>query len=445
MISLAAYAINQGHKVSGSDRSHDNGQFPDKFDTLTKMGATLYPQDGSGITDEITHFITSTAVEPTIPDVKAAMEQGTETLTRAEYLAQLINNNHGISIAGTSGKSSVTAMAAHIFHTLGEEPNVINGAVMLGNYGDAQLGIGNTLVGNSDTFIAESCESDGSITGYRAKIALLHNVTLDHKEMDELRKLFDTYTKNTAGTLLLNADDPECMVYADNCDDLFTYGLESDADLLATNIRPTKDGVSFDVHLDEESESCTLKVSGRHNVSNALAAISCAIVYGLSFEKATRSLKTFVGIKSRLENIGKMKNGATVIDDYAHNPDKIAASLQTLHEQDGRLIVLYQPHGFGPTKMLRDGYVETFSKNMKSEDILILSEIFYAGGTADKSISSQDLVDAIKPAHNQTNYTSNIQDARNIILESATSADRIVIMGARDDSLREFANELCHE
>ena len=444
MSSLAAFAINQGHKVSGSDRSNDAGQFPEKFQTLQNMGINLYPQDGSGINQTVDYFVTSTAVEPHIPDVKAALDNNIKILKRAEYLAELINTNIGITIAGTSGKSTVTAMAGHIFSKCNKEPNVLNGAVLLNDYGSAQLGLGNTLVGKSDLFIAEACESDGTIVTYKPHIELLHNVTLDHKDLDELKEIFDTYLSNAKQQILLNLDDEECLEYVKKYTNAKTYSIENtNADIYASNILMTNDGLQFTVHQPDGSlTSVNMPLYGEHNVSNALAAISCAVTMGISLQDAAIALKDFAGIKSRMEFKGKTTSGVTVIDDYAHNPDKLAATINTVNQMSGRNIFFYQPHGFGPTKMLKDGYIDVFSSLIKEDDILILSEIFYAGGTADKSISSKDLVDEIIKKHSKTYFANDKSKAEELIAKNQNEADRILIMGARDDSLRDFAERL---
>lgn len=443
MSSLAAFALSDGHKVSGSDRSHDQGKFPEKFEKLKNIGMKIFPQNGVGVTDTVDFFVTSTAVEKHIPDVKAALGKNVKILRRAEYLAQLINDNVGVTIAGTSGKSTVTAMAGHIFYECDANPNVLNGAVLLNNYKDSQLGLGNTIVGESNVFIAEACESDGTIVNYEPTIALLHNVTLDHKNMDELLTIFDRYLSNAKQRILLNIDDQECINYNNKYKNAFTYSIEKEvADLYASDITPTENGVAFNVHYKNEAARVTLCVAGRHNVSNALGAISCAINYGLGFKKSIYALETFQGIKSRMEYKGKSSSGITVIDDYAHNPDKIAATLSTLNEHDGRAIIMYQPHGYGPTQMLKDGYIETFRQNLRDNDILILSEIFYAGGTAEKTISSQDLVEEIRTFHSKTYYGQDLPKSIERIRNMAQSGDRVVIMGARDDTLRDVSSQL---
>lgn len=425
MSALAAALLARGHKVSGSDRNHDKGLFSGLYDKLQKMGVKLYPQDGSGLQHETDFLVISSAVEPRIPDVEAAREQGISVIKRAELLAEIVNEGKGIAVGGTSGKSTVTGMIGYLLDRMQLSPTVVNGAVML-DFQDQESSLGNAVIGQGDYIVYEADESDGSIALYNPAVAVLNNVSEDHKSLDDLRILFRDFVKRASAGAVLNLDCPEVKKLVKLVPQSVTYSLHDH----------TADVCGDEVDLN-------LQVPGRHNRSNALAALACCRLLGLAVEEATGHLASFKGIKSRLEKVGTA-NGVTVIDDFAHNPDKIRASLEALKEEPGRLIVMYQPHGYAPTKMHKDELVEVFTSLLDDEDALLLTEIFYAGGTADQTISSKEIVDEIVRHGGNAMYFENKDAARAHMQDHARPGDRIVIMGARDDSLREMAQVIYH-
>ena len=202
----------------------------------------------------------------------------------------------------------------------------------------------------------------------------------------------------------------------------------------ATKLKALADGIRFRVN----GASCRLQVAGRHNVSNALAAIAAANQLGVSLDAAAEELAGFRGIRRRLQFLGEA-GGVSVIDDFAHNPDKIAASLNTLKAVPGRLIVLFQPHGFAPTLFLRDGLIEAFVGGLDEGDLLIMPEIFYAGGTAEHNISSSDLVDEIAGRGCLSEFIPEREAIAERLAAIVRPGDRVVVMGARDDTLTAFA------
>jgi len=184
-----------------------------------------------------------------------------------------------------------------------------------------------------------------------------------------------------------------------------------------------------------------LKMPGKHNVSNALAAIAASCAAGVEFHTAAKALKGFSGVRRRLEFVGE-KAGVTVIDDFGHNPDKISASLNTLHEFPGRLLVMFQPHGFGPLKKMQTEFVACFVENLHPDDMLIMPEPVYYGGTTDKSVSSGDIVAGVLIAGRRALAFPTRSECGDYLIREARSGDRVVIMGARDDTLSEFAIDL---
>jgi UDP-N-acetylmuramate--alanine ligase len=422
----------KGHTVAGSDRSLDQGRIAAKFDWLTAQGISLFAQDGRGITSADQIVVASAAVENSVPDIVQANALGCPRLSRADLLAQLFNaSTQGIGIGGTSGKSTVTGMTGWIFHALGKDPTVMNGAVMK-NFATPDAPFASALVGTGDAFISEVDESDGTIALYRPDIAVLNNIALDHKSMEELRSLFGDYVA-CARMAVLNADSAEVMALRPP--GALTYSLSgANADLVASGIVERPDGVDFSVN----GHAVSLQVPGRHNVANAMAALGAAVAAGLDLKAAAEALAGFAGLRRRMEIVGTAA-GVTVIDDFGHNPDKIAATLAALHAFPGRLLIFFQPHGYGPLRLMGQELAETFRAHLRGGDRLILCDPVYFGGTVDMSIGSDTLAEAVGP---QAEHIPARADCEERLASLAEAGDRIIIMGARDDTLSQFASDL---
>ena len=439
MLPLACIVRASGGRVAGSDRALDAGRLAPKFDYLRSLGITLYPQDGSGVAEGMT-LVTSGAVEDSVPDVVRARELGLPHLTRPQLLAQLLNAaQRSVAVGGTSGKSTVTGMIGWILHALHRQPTVMNGAVMK-NFVSPSSPFASALVGDPELFVSEVDESDGSIALYRPEVAVLTNVSLDHLAMDELRDLFSGFL-GAARKAVLNLDDPETRALAgfvpqENC---IGYGFDSPgADLVGRNLQLLPDGVSFTVDADGEQIPVKLSMPGRHNASNALAALAATRALGVSLADGVAALERFAGLRRRLETVGAA-GGVSVIDDFAHNPDKIAASLATLTAQPGRLLIMFQPHGYGPLTKMGDELADTFARGLRPDDQLYLPDPVYQGGTVERARGSDWLAQAIGGQARHIPERAAIGEA---LLGEARPGDRIVIMGARDDTLSEFAAEL---
>ena len=445
MLPLAMILHTKGHVVEGSDRALDQGRTGQKFDYLRAQGIRLYPQDGSGLTRPEQIMVSSAAVEDTVPDVQAARRVGASLTTRAELLAELFNAApNSIAIGGTSGKSTTTGMIGWVLHRTGRDPTIVNGAVMK-NFITPDAPFASAVSGNSDLFVSEVDESDGSIARYTPRIAVLNNIAIDHKPLDELRGLFHDFVSR-ADIAILNLDNAETSAIAAqiSSDKLITYSLgHSQADLVASDIDPDSGGISFGVteRASQTKATVKLRMPGEHNVANALAALAAARACDVALKEAALALNEFSGIRRRLELVGKAKD-VTVIDDFAHNPDKITATLATLHAFPGRLLVMFQPHGFGPLQLMKQAFIDCFARGLHDEDVLIMPEPIYFGGTVERTISSQDIVEGVA-AHNRTAFAYADRPAcGDKLLELARSGDRIVVMGARDDTLSQFAADL---
>jgi UDP-N-acetylmuramate--alanine ligase len=444
MLPLALILRAKGIEVEGSDRSLDQGRLGGKFDFLRARGIRLHPQDGSGMTRAEQILVTSAAVEETVPDVQAARRLGAPMLRRAELLAELFNASpNGIAVGGTSGKSTTTGMIGWILAATGRDPSIMNGAVMK-NFVTPDIPFASAAVGAGDAFVSEVDESDGSIAYFRARIAVLNNISLDHKSMEELRALFGDFIAK-AETAVLNFDNEEVRALAKSLPaaKVASYSLNDPlVSLFAHDLRPAPDGIDFVVRERNGAEvKVHLQVPGAHNVSNALAALCAAKACGIGLADAARALSGFSGIKRRFERVGSA-NGVTVIDDFAHNPDKIAATLETLHAFPGRLLVLFQPHGYRPLQLMQGPLVDCFAEGLAPDDVLLMPEPVYYGGTVSRVVGSEDIIRAVTARQRKALAFPDRAACGDKLLALAHPGDRIVIMGARDDTLPEFAADL---
>ncbi len=442
MLPLASILRASGAEVAGSDRSLDAGRTAPKFDYLRSLGIDLFAQDGSGLQPGMT-LVMSAAVEESVPDVVRGKELGLQHLRRPQLLAQLLNAaDHSVAIGGTSGKSTVTGMIGWILHATGRDPTVMNGAVMK-NFVTPSSPFASALVGKPQLFVSEVDESDGSIALYRPEIAVLTNISLDHKELAELRGLFAGFLA-ASRKAVLNLDDPETRALADALpgEKLAGYGFDSPgADFAGRNLELLPGGVTFDLDHGGKRQAVRLNLPGRHNASNALAAIAACRQLGVAVSDSAAALEWFEGLRRRLETVGEA-GGVTVIDDFAHNPDKIDASLATLRAHPGRLLILFQPHGYGPIAKMGEQLAESFANGMAEGDRLYLPDPVYQGGTVERTRGSDWLADQIVAKCGDAEHVPERAKIADKLIAQAKPGDRIVIMGARDDTLAEFAREL---
>lgn len=449
MLPLAQILKGRGAIVAGSDRSFDQGRTPEKFAWLDAQGFTLFPQDGSGITDPEQILIASAAVEDTVPEMVRAKELDCTRMTRAQLLSGLFNTAKvGVAIGGTSGKSTVTGMLGWIMQAVGREPTIMNGAVMK-NFVTEDSPFASAVVGGpgpdgaGDTFVSEVDESDGSISLYRPAVAVLLNVSLDHKSMEELRALFGAFLAASA-VAVINADDPEALALLPHAKSALTFGI--DQELAQIGVVPgsiadspiRQAAMIIDRH-DNKTYPLTLNLPGRHNLSNALAAISGAVAAGVPVADAVAALGSFAGLARRFDIIGNSPSGISVIDDFGHNPEKCAATLRTLKQHPGRVIAFFQPHGYGPLRQMGDELAETFARELDDSDVTLMCDPVYFGGTVDRSEGSERIIGLIEKAGGSAEYLPTREECADRIVEIAEPGDRIVIMGARDDTLTVFA------
>ncbi|HEX8449242.1 MAG TPA: Mur ligase family protein, partial [Allosphingosinicella sp.] len=315
-----------------------------------------------------------------------------------------------------------------------------NGAVMK-NFVTPDSPFASALVGGERAFVSEVDESDGSIALYRPKIAVLNNVSLDHKSMEELRALFGDFLRRSE-TAVVNLDDPESSALVPP--GALTFSLaDGSADYRALDIVEAPLEIAFTVFERGSGESLPvrLRIPGLHNVANALAALAAVRAAGVPLAAAVDALGAFEGLRRRFEVVGT-RGGVTVIDDFGHNPDKIAATLATCRAFPGRLLLFFQPHGYGPLRTMRSELAGAFAGGMAEEDVLILCDPVYYGGTVERTVTSADVVADVRAAGRLAEHIPDRAEAGRRLAALARPGDRILVMGARDDTLSQFAADV---
>jgi UDP-N-acetylmuramate--L-alanine ligase len=431
MSALAQFQAMTGGKASGSDRAFDRGERASLRSALERLGIAVFPQDGSGVTSDCAALVVSTAVEDHVPDVARSRELGVPVVHRSELLAHFVATHRAIAITGTSGKSTVTAMIFEILRGVGLDPSVITG-------GDLPLlqaqGLpGNAFAGASDLLVVEADESDGTLVRYAPAIGVILNLQRDHRDTAEVAAMFATLRARTREALVVGD--------ADNLDRFagtaLRFGFTEKADIRGEDIELDAATSYFRV----EDVAFTLPIPGAHNVANALAAIATATLVGVTLDDMAGPLAAFKGIGRRFQSIGKAR-GVEVIDDFAHNAEKIAAAIRTARLRSKRVLAIYQPHGYGPTRFLRSDFVRTFASELRPHDCLWMLEIFYAGGTATRDLSAADIVAEIAAKGAHAEFASTRQWLVERIAEEAQEGDLVLVMGARDPSLTELARAI---
>ena len=390
MSAIAQYLKGIGKEVSGSDRYFHPDEFNPTKNLLEAEGIQCFLQDGSGISEDTDLVVVSTAIEDTVFEVQKAKALSIPIIKRSELLAIIAQSKKTIAVAGTSGKSTTSAMLYQILNDAGLSPSIISGAGLTSLIKQGK--IGNAAVGKGEWLIIEADESDGSVVQYKPEIGLLLNIDKDHQEIDELIQLFTIFKGNTHHRFIVNQSN---LLAKDlSSDKSSDFGFETpEAGYCITDFHQEGFHLSFRI----QNQVFEMNAIGRHSAENAAAAIAVAHSVGVSLEVCAQSLAQYEGIYRRHQILGQ-KNGVWVIDDYAHNPAKCASSIKAcqLVAGEGRLIAWFQPHGYKPTRFLKQDFIDEISAALRPQDEILMSEIFYAGGTAVKDISANDLVLGIK-------------------------------------------------
>ena len=438
MSAIAQYLSGIGKKVSGSDRYFVPNVFNETKEKLTDMGIHCFEQNGEGINAETELVVVSTAVEDTVPEVQKAKQLNIPIIKRSELLALITKSKNTIAIGGTSGKSTTSAMLFDILQYAGLEPGIISGAGLISIIKENK--IGNAKVGNGELLVIEADESDGSIVQYEAETGLLLNIDKDHQEIDELMDIFSTFKKNTRNLFVVNQSNPLAKKLSQNIEQDFSICTNSGAGYVATDFYQNGLTISFKIN----GVDFNLNTVGKHNMENALAATSVANQLGVGLKICAESLQHYEGIYRRHQVIGN-KHGVWLIDDYAHNPAKCAASIEACQYIAPKVIAWFQPHGYGPTRFLRNDFVHEIAKVLRTEDEIWMSEIFYAGGTATKNISAKDLINDLKELDKPAFFSENRNDFLSAVRPHLTSNCVLLLMGARDPSLENYAMQIWNE
>ena len=423
MSALAQYLRFQGITVSGSDRFHASEDTAAIRQSLEELGCAIVQQNGSGVGADTDVVCVSTAIEDSNPDIAAARTRGIPIVHRSDLLAALIATKKTIAVAGTSGKSTVTAMIFEFLTACDKSPSLISGASL--RRLEKQGLIGNAYSGGSDLLVVEADESDGTLVKYRPEAAVILNVSKDHKSTDEVAKLFETLASQSPWTAS-NADDPilaslpATVRFGRNGSGTWRPDHE---ELLPTSVKLFRNNVEYH-----------LPLPGSHNLENLCAALCVCEHFGCEPTALADAVKNYEGVARRF-SVTTTKQNVQVVDDFAHNPAKIAAVVRAARGLSGRIIAVYQPHGFGPTRFLKDEYIATFRTAFQQQDSLYLLPIYYAGGTAQKDISSEDIILGLGPVV----FTAQAVKSRDALLDGlkadAKPDDCVLLMGARDPSL----------
>ncbi|HEY4151340.1 MAG TPA: Mur ligase family protein, partial [Chitinophagaceae bacterium] len=424
-----------GKEVGGSDRYFKPGEYNETKEKLEATGIRCFVQDGEGITPATQLVVVSAAVEDTVAEVLKSKELGIPIIKRSELLAWIARSKKTIAVGGTSGKSTTSAMLFDILQYAGLEPGIISGAGLVSIIREGK--IGNAKTGRGEWLVIEADESDGSIVQYEPEIGLLLNIDKDHKEIDALMDIFGIFKKNTRGLFVVNQSHALARQLSQDISHDFSVDPGSGAGYIAEGFRQEGLTISFNIN----GVGFRLQVLGRHNMENALAASAVANLAGVGLEVCAEALKSYEGIYRRHQVLGN-KAGVWVIDDYAHNPVKCAVSIQACQQIAPKVVAWFQPHGYAPTRFLRADFVKEIAAVLRPQDEIWMSEIFYAGGTVAKSISSNDLIQDLKALGKPAFFVEHRNDLLAAVRPHLTHDCVLLLMGARDPGLEGFAKQV---
>lgn len=437
MSALAQYLKGIGKDVSGSDRYFEKGEATDTREKLTAMGIRCHVQNGEGISETTDLIVVSTAIEDTVFEVQKAKQLGIPILKRSELLALIASSKRTIAVGGTSGKSTTSALLYDMLEQGGLEPSIISGAGLVSLIREGL--IGNAKVGKGDWLVIEADESDGSIVQYKPEVGVLLNVDKDHKEIDILMDVFAQFRANSQ-RFIVNRSHPLAAKLSQDINNDFSSSPDHPAGYLATGFGQQGMHISFSVN----GVPFGMDVAGKHNMENALAAAAAAHQAGVSLQDCAIAGAKYQGIFRRHQVLGQ-KNGVWVIDDYAHNPVKCAAAMEACQPLASKVVAWFQPHGYAPTKFLRKDFVKEICSALRPGDEIWMSEIFYAGGTAVKDISANDLINDIKAEGKNAYFVEDRNQFLATVRPHLTSDTVLLLMGARDPSLEDFAKKTWEE
>ena len=427
MSGLASILLDSGHKISGSDivTSKITKRLADK-------GATIFKGHNEDNVEGADLVVVSSAIPESNSEIRRARDRKITIIKRAKMLAKLMDNKCGIAIAGTHGKSTTASMISLLLEKNGFNPTVVVGGELNNFKNNAKLGKGNHIVVEAD-------ESDGSFLELNPQMAIVTNIEDDHldhyENMENILKDF--------GKFINKVPDNGRVILCKDCDNIkrlvkqggrshVSYGIFTEADLMAKDIKLDKLNSKSKIYWQgEKIGELYLKVAGYHNILNALAAITVALELGISFREIAKTLETFLGVHRRMEIVASTDNNILIIDDYAHHPTEIKATLSTLRSswQNRRIIAVFQPHRYSRTKLL----AEKFGKVFLDADCVIINDIYSANESPISGISGETIFREIKKTnHKQIKYLPSKDNILSYLSEIVQSGDIIITMGAGD-------------
>ena len=427
MSGLAEILLGEDFKVSGSDSKESP-----LTDSLTRKGARIfYGQRASNIADDVELVVYTAAIHPDNPEYASAVEKGIPMLTRAQLLGQIMRNyDTPIAVSGTHGKTTTTSMISQILLEADADPTISVGGIL------PSIG-GNIRVGQSETFVTEACEYTNSFLHFYPKISVILNIEEDHldffKDLEDIRHSFHQFAAllPSDGTLIINGDIDNYQEIYDSLDcNVITYGSSDMLDYSASNITYDEKGlVAFDlIKNGKVVDHIQLSVTGDHNVSNALASIATAELLQIPMETIKKGILSFSGTDRRFEYKGTF-NGVTVVDDYAHHPTEIAATLKAAqHYPHNQVWCVFQPHTYTRTK----AFFHEFAEALSHTDHLVLADIYAARETDTLGVSSAGLAEEARKLGTDAHYLPSFEEIEAFLKENCKSGDLLITMGAGD-------------
>lgn len=427
MSGLAHIALQMGYNVTGSDRTKSH-----ITDALEKLGAVIYEGHDAKNIEGADLCVHTAAVKMDNPEMAAAVENGIRLIDRAEFLGAIMKNyTHAVGVSGTHGKTTTTSMLAHALINADLDPTISVG-------GELDIIHGNIRTGGSDYFVTEACEYTNSFLKFYPTIALITNIEEDHLDfftggIEQIRESFRKFAELTAGkgdVVVLGSDENIRLALkdADNLK-ITTYGMSDEYDFYPENIVYKAGFPSFDIyHRGTKLCHISLNVPGEHNILNALATIAVCNIMGADIEKSARGIETFKGTHRRFEKKGYL-NGAVIIDDYAHHPTEIKATLKAATKlPHNKIICIFQPHTYSRTRTLWNEFVTAFDET----DELIITHIYAAREKDDGVTDPRKLAEEIKNTGVNARYIDDFNDIAEYVRSIAKEGDMIFTMGAGD-------------
>lgn len=429
---VCQYLVSNGIIVYASDRGFDQDKKTRIKNILSSKGVKIINEKNNISDKKIDLLIITPAVENEHNSILQAKELGIPVIKRTEFLLDVFNSSNGIAIAGTSGKTTITGMTATILHENNLNYTTICGDEILNFSDDSNLG--NFIPGDRDKILLELDESDGSLPLYKPGIASLSTLEKDHYKLSELESMFNVFCGNTK-KIIINIDNPNLFKfytsYKSKCVSVST--LNKNADLFGEITEVSGNRIYFHIN----GKKGVLNISGMYNVNNALCAAAVSGEAGVSLDKSLESLSYFKGVRNRFETL-EIDNKFIILD-FAHNPEKIKASLISAQNLSKPVTYIFQPHGYGPLKFMLDEFASAFNDCLRTQDTLILLKVFDAGGTADRTIQSNNLLEKIN--HDNVLYIEDKNELNVYFKKNNSKSITWVIAGARDESLRDIQKE----